>query len=444
MKGPDKDEEPHHSSSDPTDGRQHKATEDSELTQGLGNFSWWETGRGFPPHLDQFREAYQPRPAPGPSGPAGPHDQPPLALPSFPVSVLEPPQGSPHQHAPGSTLLHVNSSGRLARSDSGTLTWTAIGGGQSSGAPPPHLAASSSPGWTHYTDRAGELHSTTLEHLERIVSAASTSASQAFPSPFAQELELQQQAHLSLVSPQLPPHPRRQEEGVTPPALGATTPTQPSVARAAQTPRLRDSLLTDISLPTDTDSFERGVTPRGTINSPDELLPPLPVPAPQQCGAVDVAVGAAVGGGGAAVLRLDPQRCQIQSCQADLTHSKPYCRRYKLCENCIREDAVLVRGTEMRFCQQCSLLHRVTEFDGKKRSCRMKLERHKIRARRQRATQLSQADDPTGTIFRKQSPGGSSAAAPPPPPPPPPRRRLPPPPPPPAVAEEEGAGTGDQ
>jgi len=74
----------------------------------------------------------------------------------------------------------------------------------------------------------------------------------------------------------------------------------------------------------------------------------------------------------------------------------------------------------------------------------MKLERHKIRARRQRATQLSQADDPTGTIFRKQSPGGSSAAAPPPPPPPPPRRRLPPPPPPPAVAEEEGAGTGDQ
>lgn len=41
-----------------------------------------------------------------------------------------------------------------------------------------------------------------------------------------------------------------------------------------------------------------------------------------------------------------------------------------------------------------SLLHNITEFDGKKRSCRMKLERHKVRARRVRAAQLNKAEDP--------------------------------------------------
>ncbi len=33
-----------------------------------------------------------------------------------------------------------------------------------------------------------------------------------------------------------------------------------------------------------------------------------------------------------------------------------------------------VKGKEVRFCQQCSCFHDITAFDGKKRSCRKKLE----------------------------------------------------------------------
>ena len=80
--------------------------------------------------------------------------------------------------------------------------------------------------------------------------------------------------------------------------------------------------------------------------------------------------------------------CQVTHCQADLTQSKRYNRRYSLCENCMRSSAILVQGREMRFCQQCSCLHPVSNFDGKKRSCRMQLTKHKIK--RAKALMLKQ------------------------------------------------------
>lgn len=66
-------------------------------------------------------------------------------------------------------------------------------------------------------------------------------------------------------------------------------------------------------------------------------------------------------------------RCQTDGCNADLSDCKPYVRRYRLCWACMKSSEVLVDSKAMRFCQQCSRLHDLSMFDGKKKSCRVKL-----------------------------------------------------------------------
>jgi len=66
-------------------------------------------------------------------------------------------------------------------------------------------------------------------------------------------------------------------------------------------------------------------------------------------------------------------RCQVDGCNADLSDCKPYVRRYQLCWTCMKSSEVFVESKAMRFCQQCSRLHDLSMFDGKKRSCRDKL-----------------------------------------------------------------------
>eukprot|EP00951_Prasinocladus_malaysianus_P027525 scaffold247357_cov36-Prasinocladus_malaysianus.AAC.1 len=69
----------------------------------------------------------------------------------------------------------------------------------------------------------------------------------------------------------------------------------------------------------------------------------------------------------------------MDNCRADLTNAKTYCKRLGLCGVCIRRHSLSVKGREMRFCQQCSQLHGVEEFDGYRHSCREKLARHAAR-----------------------------------------------------------------
>ncbi len=45
---------------------------------------------------------------------------------------------------------------------------------------------------------------------------------------------------------------------------------------------------------------------------------------------------------------------------------------------------VLKDGRQQRFCQQCGKFQLREEFDGEKRSCRARLEKHNARRRRQR------------------------------------------------------------
>mmetsp|Transcript_28747 Transcript_28747/g.80946 ORF Transcript_28747/g.80946 Transcript_28747/m.80946 type:complete len:264 (-) Transcript_28747:673-1464(-) len=74
-----------------------------------------------------------------------------------------------------------------------------------------------------------------------------------------------------------------------------------------------------------------------------------------------------------------PQRlCCADGCKAELSQLKEYFRRRKLCEECINSREIQYCGQSMRFCQQCSKLHPVAEFDGPKRSCRKRLEKHRL------------------------------------------------------------------
>nr|CAG7858214.1 Picea abies SQUAMOSA BINDING PROTEIN-LIKE1 wild-type allele 1 [Picea abies]CAG7858215.1 Picea abies SQUAMOSA BINDING PROTEIN-LIKE1 wild-type allele 2 [Picea abies] len=75
-------------------------------------------------------------------------------------------------------------------------------------------------------------------------------------------------------------------------------------------------------------------------------------------------------------------RCQVEGCNTDLTSSKDYHRRHKVCEIHSKSAKVMVAGLEQRFCQQCSRFHVLSEFDDGKRSCRRRLAGHNERRRK--------------------------------------------------------------
>lgn len=76
-------------------------------------------------------------------------------------------------------------------------------------------------------------------------------------------------------------------------------------------------------------------------------------------------------------------RCQAEGCNADLSNTKPYHRRHKVCEYHSKATSVVTGGLQQRFCQQCSRFHVLSEFDEVKRSCRKRLADHNRRRRKQ-------------------------------------------------------------
>ncbi|XP_022728778.1 squamosa promoter-binding-like protein 6 [Durio zibethinus] len=74
--------------------------------------------------------------------------------------------------------------------------------------------------------------------------------------------------------------------------------------------------------------------------------------------------------------------CQVYGCNKDLTSSKDYHKRHKVCEVHSKTAKVIVNGIEQRFCQQCSRFHLLAEFDDGKRSCRKRLAGHNERRRK--------------------------------------------------------------
>ncbi|OIV91954.1 hypothetical protein TanjilG_23215 [Lupinus angustifolius] len=78
-------------------------------------------------------------------------------------------------------------------------------------------------------------------------------------------------------------------------------------------------------------------------------------------------------------------RCQVPTCEADISELKGYHKRHRVCLRCANAATVLLRGEANRYCQQCGKFHILLDFDEGKRSCRRKLERHNKRRRRKPA-----------------------------------------------------------
>nr|QTM66376.1 squamosa promoter-binding-like protein SPL6 [Osmanthus fragrans] len=74
--------------------------------------------------------------------------------------------------------------------------------------------------------------------------------------------------------------------------------------------------------------------------------------------------------------------CQVYGCNKDLSSSKDYHKRHKVCNVHSKTAVVIVNGIEQRFCQQCSRFQVLTEFDEGKRSCRESLAGHNKRRRK--------------------------------------------------------------
>ncbi|KAL5828601.1 hypothetical protein ACOSQ3_018069 [Xanthoceras sorbifolium] len=81
--------------------------------------------------------------------------------------------------------------------------------------------------------------------------------------------------------------------------------------------------------------------------------------------------------------------CQVYGCNKDLSSSKDYHKRHKVCELHTKTPKVVVNGNEQRFCQQCSRFHLLAEFDDSKRSCRRRLSGHNERRRKPQFNILS-------------------------------------------------------
>ncbi|KAL9140077.1 hypothetical protein ABFS82_14G012400 [Erythranthe guttata] len=79
---------------------------------------------------------------------------------------------------------------------------------------------------------------------------------------------------------------------------------------------------------------------------------------------------------------LNPTRCQVPDCEADISELKGYHRRHRVCLKCANSSMVVLDGESKRYCQQCGKFHILSDFDEGKRSCRRKLERHNNRRRR--------------------------------------------------------------
>lgn len=89
--------------------------------------------------------------------------------------------------------------------------------------------------------------------------------------------------------------------------------------------------------------------------------------------------------------------CQVDGCNSDLGSLKEYHNRYKICEYHLKIPSIIREGLRQRFCQQCGRFHNIGEFDGDKRSCRARLQRHNARRRKNVAEPAKVAKRPSSS-----------------------------------------------
>lgn len=72
--------------------------------------------------------------------------------------------------------------------------------------------------------------------------------------------------------------------------------------------------------------------------------------------------------------------CLVPGCPVPLSELRGFSLRCRACLPHRTADSVEFPGGEQkRFCQQCNKFHPLTEFQGNKRGCKVKLEKHNQR-----------------------------------------------------------------
>jgi hypothetical protein len=84
--------------------------------------------------------------------------------------------------------------------------------------------------------------------------------------------------------------------------------------------------------------------------------------------------------------------CNVENCDAVLSEERYYYQRYKICRKHLRSSKLVVDGQPQRFCQQCGRFHDLAAFDGEKRNCRFRLEKHNSRRRKLAAEYMESAE----------------------------------------------------
>ncbi|GMH44110.1 hypothetical protein BSKO_12044 [Bryopsis sp. KO-2023] len=88
-----------------------------------------------------------------------------------------------------------------------------------------------------------------------------------------------------------------------------------------------------------------------------------------------------------------PLVCQVQGCNRDLSQEKKYYKRYRVCMEHLKMQAIYVDGELARFCQQCGRFHDLSKFDGQKRNCRERLSQHNRRRRKSKWASMGGGSD---------------------------------------------------
>lgn len=85
--------------------------------------------------------------------------------------------------------------------------------------------------------------------------------------------------------------------------------------------------------------------------------------------------------------------CQVPGCDRSLHKLRDYYKRYKICPYHLELPCLVVEGQTIRFCQQCGRFQLLSDFEGDRRSCRRKLDKHNERRRKAEAEQKARMMD---------------------------------------------------
>jgi len=85
--------------------------------------------------------------------------------------------------------------------------------------------------------------------------------------------------------------------------------------------------------------------------------------------------------------------CYVCHETTDASHMKSYLRNRKICDHCRSADSCLKNGRPVKYCQLCSWIHPVIEFDVGRKSCRTELKRHNERRRNAKKLAIQAAVD---------------------------------------------------